>query len=254
MIAVLSPAKSLEDNPKQFVTSSQPRLIDKSQLLINKLQKVSVVKLRKLMNISAPLALLNKRRYLDFDPNHSKENSHNAVFTFIGDVYRGLDASSFSDEELLEAQDHIRILSGLYGLLRPLDLIQPYRLEMGTSLPVRRKKNLYDFWGDDLANLLNEDALKSNSQYILNLASDEYWKAVNEKKLTLPVIKANFKEWRNGQYKFLSFNAKKARGLMAQYVVKNKIVDIEGLKGFNLEDYHYNEDLSTEKSLIFTRE
>lgn len=254
MIVVLSPAKNLDESPVDLATTSQPRFLEKSETLNNKLKTLSTPKLKQLMGISQELALVNKQRYLDFEVDHNATNSKPAAFMFMGDVYRGLDVASFDQKELDFAQSHVRILSGLYGLLRPMDLIQPYRLEMGTKLPIRRKKNLYEFWGSSLTDQLNEDVSHSGSRLIVNLASDEYWKSIKENELSVPVLKVNFREWRNGEYKFLSFNAKRARGLMTNYIVKHGINNVEGIKGFDVEDYHFNEELSSSSSFIFTRE
>jgi cytoplasmic iron level regulating protein YaaA (DUF328/UPF0246 family) len=172
----------------------------------------------------------------------------------MGDVYRGLDANTLSQRGLIQAEGHLRILSGLYGVLRPFDLIQPYRLEMGTRLQIRRKKNLYEFWGTKLTESINSDVEASGSEFIINLASDEYWKAIDQNILNVPVIKINFREFRNGEYKFLSFNAKRARGLMARFLLENNITSKQDILAFNTEDYVFNPDLSQENSLIFTRE
>ena len=254
MLIVLSPAKNLNEEPHHLTDYSLPRHLDESGQLISKLKSLSGVKLEKLMDISPALASLNKERYINYKSSHDLDNAKPAIYAFMGDVYRGLDANSLSQEGLAQARGHLRMLSGLYGVLRPFDLIQPYRLEMGTRLPVRRKKNLYEFWGNKITEQLNEDAREVKSRFIVNLASDEYWKAVNEKELEIPALKINFREWRNGRYAFLSFNAKRARGMMARYLLENQVNDVEGILGFDYEDYAYNPELSEENSLIFTRE
>ncbi|MDX1684168.1 MAG: peroxide stress protein YaaA [Saprospiraceae bacterium] len=254
MITVLSPAKNLNTDIERKVQYSQPRHLKQSAQLISKLRTFSKPKLQDLMSISKDLALLNQQRYQAYDEVHSLDNSTPAVFTFSGDVYRGLEAEHLDDKTLDYMNDHLRILSGLYGILRPFDLIQPYRLEMGTSLPVRRKKNLYEFWGDTLTNTLNEDIRASKSSHVVNLASDEYWSAINTKQLTVPVIKVNFLEWRKGKYRFLSFNAKRARGMMTRFIMEERIEEPENLIGFDIDNYHYNSDLSDERTYIFTRE
>lgn len=254
MIAVLSPAKNLNANPKSFPNHSIPRLLDESEVLIAKLKTYSKPKLEKLMGISTSLALLNQQRYQSFEKTHTLNNSSPSIFTFNGDVYQGLEPESLSDDQIEYANRHVRILSGLYGLLRPLDLMQPYRLEMGTSLPIRRKKNLYQFWGKQITELLNQDISEGGHDVIINLASDEYWKSIDESALKAPVVKVNFREWRKGQYRFLSYNAKRARGMMTRFIIENEIDQIEHLKGFDIDDYHFNDELSSEDSFIFTRE
>jgi len=253
MITLLSPAKSLDFSPIQHNGVSEPRLLSDTNQLIKILSKKSAKKLQKLMHISADLASENEKRFKSFDLNHTEENSKPAILAFNGDVYRGLDNANLSHEELNFAQNHIRILSGLYGLLRPMDIIQPYRLEMGTALTNRRGKNLYRFWGDRITKLLNEDLEKSWDDVIINLASKEYFSSINKKKLKGKLLTINFKEYRDDELKFISFNAKRARGLMAQYIVKNRITDREDVKGFNLENYGFSIDHSSEDNWLFVR-
>lgn len=254
MITILSPAKNLNEETPSIKNPTIPRLLEKTEMLISKLKTYSRPKLMELMKISQQLATLNHQRYRQFTMEHTRDNATPAIYTFNGDVYRGLEVETLSEPAIKYARQHLRILSGLYGVLRPQDLIQPYRLEMGTKLPVRRKKDLYQFWGNDLTELINEDIKKSGSSHVINLASDEYWSALDEKALLAPVIKVNFYEWRKGQYRFLSFNAKRARGSMTRYILENEVKDIYTLKGFDRDDYHFNEDLSDENTLIFTRE
>lgn len=255
MIILLSPAKSLDfDTTPVSPTCTQPDFQDESQKLINKLKKTSRKKLRELMDISKDLAELNWQRYQDWSLPITEDKGKQAVLAFKGDVYLGLKAWEMNEDELLWAQDHLRILSGLHGILRPLDLILPYRLEMGTSLPVGRRKNLYAFWADKIAPRLKTDLENEGSNVIINLASDEYFKAIDLKMLKARIIKINFKEWRKGKLMFVSFSAKKARGLMSAFAIKNKITDPEGLKSFDWEDYKFSPDNSSEDEWIFTRE
>lgn len=254
MLVVLSPAKNLNEDSNRPKGQTSPRHLGDSAILVNKLKKLTKPKLMNLMGISQDLAALNVERYQNFEEKHDTTNSYSALFTFNGDAYRGLDATSLSEKTIDYTQNHLRILSGLYGILRPLDHMQPYRLEMGTKLPIRRKKNLYDFWGERPTQLLNEDIKATKSQYLLNLASDEYWSVIDQSRLEVPVIKVNFREWRKGQFRFLSYNAKVARGLMTRFVMEHELKDPEHLKAFDLEDYQFNPSLSDEKSFIFTRE
>jgi len=254
MIAVLSPAKTLDysDLPEEF-KFSQPIFQEETQALVHKLKKQSKAKLKSLMSISDKLAKENADRYKVFDESFTKDNSKEAIFAFNGDVYRGFEAESLNKTQIKYAQKHVRILSGLYGILKPLDLMQPYRLEMGTKLSTRKGKNLYDFWGDKIANSLNEEIKSHKEKVIINLASVEYFKSVDKKELDMPVINVDFKEYRDGKLKFVSFNAKKARGMMARYMAIEKAKTIEDLKGFNLEDYAFVEEDSTDTQLLFVR-
>ena len=254
MIILLSPAKSLNfDIHEKVLDSSTVRFPEESQQLINKLQKTSMKGLRALMNISKDLASLNKQRYLDYDNDAFDTRGKEAILAFNGGVYQGLDAKTLGNEGLEYSQDHVRILSGLYGLVRPLDKIQEYRLEMGTQLPIRRKKNLYGFWGDKITMLLNEDLQANDSKVVINLASQEYFHAINKKKVKAEIIDVHFKEMHNGTMKFISFNAKKARGLMTRFAIDHSITEPLELKKFNYEDYAFNSELSTEKEWMFTR-
>ncbi len=254
MIILLSPAKSLNfDAHDKDVVSSSTRFNEESQQLINKLKKSSIKGLRELMKISKDLAVLNKQRYLDYDNEAFDSRGKEAVLAFNGGVYQGLDAKTLPTESFEYTQDHIRILSGLYGLLRPLDKIQEYRLEMGTQLAIRRKKNLYGFWGDKITNVLNEDMKAMGADTVVNLASQEYFHAIQVEKVRGQVITVHFKEMHKGSLKFISFNAKKARGLMARYAIDHSIVDPQQLKQFDTEEYGFNQELSTENEWMFTR-
>lgn len=197
-----------------------------------------------LMDISDKLAKQNVLRYKAFNKSHTAENSKPALLTFKGDVYLGLKADSFDDSDLNFAQDHIRILSGLYGILRPLDLMQEYRLEMGTELTTSRGKNLYEFWGDKITKALNDSIKTQKEEYVINLASQEYWKAVQPKKLKAKVIQVDFHEERDGKISFVSFNAKKARGMMCHFIIKNRLSSPESLKAFDYDGYYFSEHLS----------
>lgn len=254
MLVIISPAKSLREAPSKSAMHSQPDFIEKSERVAKKLKSLSRKKLSSLMSISSTLADQNYQRFQEFTPEHTIENSQPAVLTFDGDVYKGLESENWNTSTQKYAQDHLRILSGLYGLLRPYDLIQPYRLEMGTKINVGRKKNLYEFWKTDVTQRLLDAIEEGGHSILLNLASDEYYKALDSKKIPIPIIKANFKEWRNGEYKFLSYNAKRARGFMTQFVLKNKIETVEQLKSFSEEGYAFNPELSSEQQLIFTKD
>ena len=252
MIAVLSPAKTLDFNPSDYKEYSLPRNLEASGVLVDKLKKKSVGSLQKLMGVSEKIALLNKERYQNFTPSFSLENAKQAGLAFKGDVYLGLEADTFTKTELKWADKHVRILSGLYGVLRPLDLIQPYRLEMGTPLENGRKKNLYEFWGNTITDIINEDLEKTKSKLLLNLASKEYFHSVKMDQLKVPVLNIHFRENRKGVYKVISFTAKKARGRMAHLMVKEKIKNPEALKELDVLGYEFNPGLSTEWDWHFT--
>lgn len=253
MIALLSPAKTLDETPVHGIQTTQPRLQDKSMQLIKKLRRKSVGSIQELMGVSEKLAKLNTQRYKAYQETFTEANAKPAALMFKGDVYLGLEASSFSMEELDFAQGHIRILSGLYGLLRPLDLMQPYRLEMGSKLQQGRHKNLYSFWGDRITDLINEDLAESKGETVINLASKEYFHAVNEEKLAGDLINIHFKEDRGGQLKVISFNAKKARGKMAQLMVKERVTKAEELKNLVVDDYIFNPTLSSANDWLFVK-
>ena len=255
MITVVSPAKTL-DYESELATSrfSQSDFLDHSQVLIEEARQLSSDDIAKMMKISDKLADLNFQRFADWSQPFSPENARQAVLAFKGDVYTGLEAETFSDEDFDFAQDHFRILSGLYGLLRPLDLMQAYRLEMGTGFTNSRGKNLYEFWGDVPTEALNTLAEEQGSEVLVNLASNEYFKVVKKKSLKPRIVTPVFKDTKNGQLKVISFYAKKARGMMAAYIIKNRLKDVESLKAFDVAGYRYNEELSVKKDeLVFTR-
>ena len=254
MMIIISPAKKLDfetivDNLKY----SLPDLTDHSKILINQLREYSIEDLTKLMNISYGLAELNQKRFFEWSLPFTPENAKQAVLAFNGDVYEGLQAKTFTEEDFDFAQNHLRIISGLYGLLRPLDLIQPYRLPMGTKLANPRGKNLYNFWGDIITQTLNHHIAQTGNKFVLNLASNEYFKALDPEKLSVPVIHVTFKENKNGKYRVVSFYAKRARGLMSNFIIKNKITNLDDLKAFDTEGYSFNADESTPEKLVFTR-
>lgn len=257
MIVVISPAKKLNLSPEiKSEKGSTPYFLNKSGDLMQILKKLSIDQIKNLMKVSDNIANLNFDRYktLTTSGEELKNNSYIAILTFAGEVYNGLDANSFSNTELEFANQNLRILSGLYGVLKPLDRIQPYRLEMGTKLTNNAGNNLYKFWQSDLTDYFN----KINSNFIINLASTEYFSALNEKNLKADIITPIFKDYKNGSYKVIMMYAKKARGLMAKHIIKNKITDWRQLQNFNVEKYKFNSKMSEidgkDKKLVFTRE
>jgi cytoplasmic iron level regulating protein YaaA (DUF328/UPF0246 family) len=254
MLLTISPAKSLDfQTPSITSEYSMPEFLDQSQKLINKLSKYSPAKLASLMKISDKLASLNVARFGSWSLPFTTENAKQAMLSFTGDVYRGLDATTLDPAGLEYAQNKIRIVSGLYGLLRPLDLIQPYRLEMGRKLATRKGKDLYSFWGVQLKQKLTEQMSKDEFPVLINLASKEYFTALKLPTFQYRVITPVFKDWKNGQYKHINFYAKKARGLMCRYSIDHQIEDPELLKDFDYEGYQYDETLSKENDWVFTR-
>lgn len=253
MLVVISPAKKLSVEGKKPDWFTAPQFIEHSEKLIKELRKYSPKKLQQLMSISDDLAQLNVERYQQWTANHDAENTKQALFTFTGEVYAGLNATSFKKNELEYAQQHLRILSGLYGVLKPMDAIHAYRLEMGTKLKIGKKSNLYEFWGDTIVKEINNTLKANNDKVLVNLASNEYFKAVNKKKLATPVITPVFKDFTNGQYKTVMVYAKKARGAMAAFIMKNKIKTIEELTAFDTDGYLFNEEASSSKELVFLR-
>ena len=252
MKIIISPAKSLDFETKATTSLfTNPSFLDQSEKLNKKLKTLSRKKLGELMKVSQPLADLNYERNQDWQKDYTLENGKQAVYAFTGEVYRGIDVTTLSEEKLPQLQEKLRILSGLYGILKPLDIMLPYRLEMGTKLKVGRTENLYKFWGDTLANSLNEEM--SDDELFINLASTEYFKAVPQKALKVPMITPVFKELKNGQYKVIMTYAKKARGLMVRYILDNGVETLEELKGFNTEGYGFSESLSSDTELVFTR-
>ncbi len=253
MIILLSPAKSLQDTPLLAQKTTQVRFKQETATIVERLRAMPLQDLKKLMKLSDSLASLNYGRYQNFQPKYTKKNAQPAGLAFNGAVFQGLDLASLSVDQMDFAQAHLRILSGLYGVLRPLDLIQPYRLEMGTKLQLAEFKNLYAFWGDKITGLINKDLKATNGKTIINLASKEYFKSISPKKLKGRLLTIDFREERDGKFKFITFNAKKARGLMTRYILENKIHNPEDLKGFLDDGYAFNADLSGDDVWLFTR-
>ena len=254
MLFLLSPAKSLDyDTPPQVSTHTQPLFTRQSAALIDVLKTKTPQDISRLMKLSDALSGLNVARYQAWSKKFTAKNSKQAVLAFNGDVYEGLNAKTLSPAQLDWAQEHVCILSGLYGVLRPLDLMQPYRLEMGTALATARGKNLYQFWGAEISRHLNERAAADSSPVIVNLASEEYFKAVDLKALKARVVNCVFEDYKNGQYKIISFHAKRARGLMARHAIDKKVGSVKKLEGFNAEGWRFEAALSGPDRLVFRR-
>lgn len=254
MLLVVSPAKKLDfESPVATPKFSQPSLLKHSQLLIDDCIKLSPSDIASLMKLSDKLAGLNAARFGEWSTPFTTENARQAILSFNGDVYAGLDAQTFNDDDFEFAQQHFKILSGLYGLLKPLDLIQAYRLEMGCKLRNSRGDNLYQFWGDIITNELNQSLQENNDDVLINLASTEYFKSVKTTLLNATVVTPIFKDWKNGQYKIISFFAKKARGLMARYIIQNKLTKADDIKQFDLAGYQYEPTMSKGSDWVFTR-
>ncbi|MFV5592671.1 peroxide stress protein YaaA [Acinetobacter junii] len=255
MLALISPAKTLDyETALPTDTYTQPRLLEQSQQLIDVCRKLSATEIASLMTVSEKIANLNVERFRDWNAEFDFSNARQALFAFKGDVYTGLDAYHLKDHDIDFAQQHLRMLSGLYGLLRPLDLMMPYRLEMGTKLKNSRGNNLYEFWGSIITDQINQDLTEIDAKLLVNLASDEYYKSVNEKKIRAEIIKPVFLDQKNGKYKVISFYAKKARGLMARYLIENKLSQVEQLKAFDSEGYYFDAESSSDKELVFKRD
>jgi uncharacterized protein len=254
MLFLLSPAKSLDyDTPLNGQPHSAPLFVKQSKTLIDLLRDYSPQQIAKLMDLSDKLSTLNVARYAAWSSRATEKNARQAVLAFNGDVYDGLDAKSLDAGDLGWAQDHVCILSGLYGVLRPLDLMQPYRLEMGTGLKGPHGNNLYQFWGSQIADYLNTRLRKDASPVVINLASNEYFKSVDTKALKGRVVECVFQEYKDGQYKIISFFAKKARGLMARYAIEHRLLTPEQLRRFDVDGYAYAADVSTPDRLVFRR-
>uniref|UniRef100_UPI0040473720 peroxide stress protein YaaA n=1 Tax=Algoriphagus sp. TaxID=1872435 RepID=UPI0040473720 len=250
MLIVISPAKTLDYSNPEYSSHTQPDFSKEVKDLVGVLKKKSASQISKLMHLSDSLAVLNEERYKTFSETFNPENSKQAVLAFKGEVYAKMEADHFSPEDLDFAQQHLRILSGLYGLLKPLDLIQPYRLEMGTPLQTKKGNNLYQYWGTKISKALNE---LGEERPLVNLASQEYFKAVDQKTLKMPVITIHFKEYKEGKYQVIGFFAKQARGMMARYAILNRITDPEQLKVFQGEGYEFSAPLSTAQDWVFVR-
>ena len=255
MLIVISPAKTLDyETPVTIKKYTQPQFAKRSEALIDVLLDYSPKRLSKLMSISDKLAQLNADRYEAWEPKATKENARQALLAFKGDVYQGVDAYSLNDADFEFAQEHLRMLSGLYGALRPLDLLQPYRLEMGTKLETEYGKNLYEFWGDQITQSLNKQLKKTKTQVLLNLASNEYFNAVRPDVLKANIISPVFKDMaKNGQYKIISFHAKKARGTMTGWIIRKRITDPKKLPKFAEDGYRFDAELSTPDKPVFLR-
>ncbi len=254
MLVVVSPAKKLDFESRIPVNDfTQPAMLEDTNRLMEVCRTLSPADLSSLMKISDKLATLNANRFAEFSTPFTIDNARQAMYAFNGDVYTGLDAYTLSEDSVAYAQNHLRILSGLYGLLRPLDLMQAYRLEMGTKLANSDGKDLYAFWDDRITQVLNDAMEEQGDNVLVNLASNEYFKAVKKKQLNGMVITPTFKDCKNGQYKIISFFAKKARGLMARYIIENRVEDVDGLKAFDVDGYVFSEEQSSSTELVFLR-
>ena len=255
MLAIISPAKTLDfESAVRNLPVSQPHLTDYSEQLIEICRQLSPQDLSSLMSISDKLAGLNAARFAEWTKSHNEKNSRAAIWAFKGDVYTGLDADSLSDEDVQFAQRHLRMLSGLYGLLKPLDLMQPYRLEMGTKLVNSKGKDLYAFWGNIITQSVQQALDEQGDRILINLASDEYYKSVKESQLDAQIVKPIFLDNKNGKYKVVSFYAKKARGLMCHFIIQNRLERVEQLKEFDLGGYWFDATSSAEKEFVFKRD
>ncbi len=255
MIIVLSPAKTLDyESPLATRKHSMPQMLDEAQKLIDIMVTKSPRQVASLMSISPSLAELNVERYLDWDAEFTTENSRPAILAFQGDVYRGLNAAVFTERDFTHGQKHLRIISGLYGLLRPLDLMQPYRLEMGTKLANPRGKNLYEFWGGRITDALNKELVDQKPRALINLASNEYFSAIQPDSIEGKVITPVFKDFSRGEYRVVAFFAKYARGLMASWIIRNRVSSLRGLKNFDGRGYRYSPEHSTPTSPTFLRD
>lgn len=254
MLIVISPAKKLDyKTPSPVSDYTQPDHLDRTAELIDVMSQKDSFEIANLMKLSMNLADLNMQRYQQWHTPFTPDNAKQALFAFTGDVYQGMDAGSLTADDLAFAQNHLRILSGLYGILRPLDLMQAYRLEMGTKLTTDYGRNLYEFWGDTITHAINDALAAQGDDILINLASNEYFKSINLGKLKGRIITPVFKEYRKGAYRIISFNAKKARGYMSRYIIKNRLTNPEEIKSFNIADYAFNPDLSSSSEFVFTR-
>lgn len=253
MLILLSPSKTIETGHGSFQLNTQPLFIMESSKLVNKIKKLNTGELSKLMSISPKLAQQTYDRFQFWNNEHNSQNSKQAILSFKGEVYNGLAAASFSEKDLSYSQEHLIILSGLYGVLRSLDIIQPYRLEIATKLSVQEHKDLYSYWGNKITNEINRVLKETSNEILVNLASIEYFKSIDTTKLKSKIITPVFKDNKNGVYKIISIYAKKARGLMSNYIIKNQINSIEELLLFNEEGYYYNEEHSKANELAFIR-
>ncbi|MGB3725391.1 MAG: peroxide stress protein YaaA [Glaciecola sp.] len=257
MLVVVSPAKNLDFDSQvpAFANenTTQPALIENVKELVERCKTLSPADLSSLMKISDKLAILNAERFSSFEFPFDTKNARPAMYAFNGDVYAGLDAKSLNDSQVEFAQNHLRILSGLYGVLKPLDLMQPYRLEMGTKVKVGSADNLYKYWDATITDNLNNSIAEQSDNYLVNLASNEYFSSVKKKQLNATIIDVQFKDEKNGVFKIISFYAKKARGMMARYIIENEVTSLEQLKQFDTAGYYFDDTSSSETELIFKR-
>lgn len=253
MLFVISPAKTLDFSPSPITLSSGIDFPKETQTLVSILRKMSAKEISDFMDVSDKIGELNYERFQRFGKAFTPQNSKQALLAFKGEVYLGLETEKYANAEYEFAQKHLRILSGLYGLLRPLDLIQPYRLEMGRALANKKGKNLYEFWGDKITKALTKHFEKTESMFLVNLASQEYFAAIQPQKFKGKIIHIHFQEYRNGKLQTIAFNAKKARGLMANEIILNKITNPNDLKAFSLQNYAFKEDISTENAWFFVK-
>jgi cytoplasmic iron level regulating protein YaaA (DUF328/UPF0246 family) len=254
MLITISPAKKLDyDSPAPLSAFTLPVHLDRATELINVMREKDSFEIADLMKLSMNLADLNMQRYQDWHTPFTPDNAKQALFAFCGDVYQGLDAATLKADDIDFTQNHLRILSGLYGVLRPLDLMQPYRLEMGTRLATDYGRNLYQFWGDTITETINQALADQDDDILINLASNEYFSSINKTKIKGRIITPVFKEYRKSAYRIISFNAKKARGLMSRFIIQHRISDPETIKAFNLADYSFNAELSSQNEFVFTR-
>jgi len=254
MLIVISPAKTLDyETPSPTETFTQPAYLEHAQELINRARQYSVLDIMEIMAVSSKIAELNFERFEVWHTPFTQANAKQAILAFKGDVYTGLNSATFSQDDFNFAQQHLRILSGLYGLLRPLDLMQPYRLEMGRKIDTVRGKNLYEFWGEIITNGLNQQLESSNSKHLINLASNEYFKAVKPKAVNAQIITPAFKDYKNGSYKMMGVYAKKARGMLSRYIIQNRLTDVNDIKKFNEDGYQFNKAMSEGNTWVFAR-
>jgi uncharacterized protein len=254
MLVVLSPSKTLDfDVQPQTDSFSQPQFIDQAAELAKLLKEYTPSQLRKLMKINAKLADLTVQRFQDWHTPFGPDNAKQAALVFKGEVYSGLRADLFSKDDLDYAQDHLRILSGLYGVLRPLDLMQPYRLEMGIKLKTKKGIDLYTYWGDQITEAINNTLEATGQKYLINLASDEYFRVLNNEKLNAEIVTPTFKDYKNGTYKFMTVYGKKARGMMARFIISRRLENVEHIKLFEEDGYYFNDQLSEGNTWVFTR-
>ncbi|MCB1867282.1 MAG: peroxide stress protein YaaA [Gammaproteobacteria bacterium] len=254
MLLVISPAKTLDYQSKVKIgTHTIPEYLDDAQLLINRARGFSVLDIAELMQVSINIAELNFERFHSWSLPFTVQNARQAVLAFKGDVYTGLDVDSFTSADFKYAQAHLRILSGLYGLLRPLDLMQPYRMEMGRKIETERGHNLYQFWREKITDGLNKQLQRLKSRYLINLASQEYFKSIESRRLIAEIITPEFREWKGGQYRMIGVYAKQARGRLSRFIIRNRLTEPEAMQGFDADGYRFNDKLSSDAKLVFTR-